>query len=188
MPDATFLAEANVGVYYTDRNPIVPDVFVSFDVEVPADWWDKPNRCYLTWKFGKSPDIVVEIVSNKVGNELDKKLQIYERMGASYYVLYDPSEQLGQEKLRLFELRGGYYFELSEFWMEHANFGVTLWEGPFEGRVDSWLRWCDREGDVLLTGDEIAERESQRAERESQRAERLAALLRAQGIDPDSVT
>ena len=195
LPSAVFLAEANVGVYHNYGSPpIVPDVFVSFDVEVPSDWWDKPNRCYLVWNFGKAPDVVVEIVSNKIGNELETKLHTYENMRASYYVLYDPSGQLGNEQLRVFELRGGAYFELSEFWLEHANFGVTIWEGKFEGRDDSWLRWCDREGNVFLTGDEIAERESQRAEqesqradRESQRADRLAELLKAQGIDPNQL-
>ena len=54
------------------------------------------------------------------------------------------------------------------------------------------MRWCDREGNLLLTGDEQAEQERQRAEHEReraeqeyQRAERLAAFLRAQGINPE---
>ena len=188
LSSSGFLAESNVGIYHTSKQPaIVPDVFVSFDVEVPTDWWDKPNRCYLVWNFGKPPEVVVEIVSNKVGSELETKLQDYEKMRVSYYVLYDPSGQLGEEKLRVFELRGRYYFEISEFWLEHVNFGVTIWEGEFEGRTDSWLRWCDRQGNVLPTGDEIAKQERQKAEQERQRAERLAELLRDQGIDPDDL-
>jgi hypothetical protein len=44
----TFLAEANVGVYYTDLQPsIVPDVFLSLDAQVPENWWEKQNRCYI---------------------------------------------------------------------------------------------------------------------------------------------
>ncbi|MEO0768306.1 MAG: Uma2 family endonuclease [Cyanobacteria bacterium J06649_4] len=191
LPNVRFLAEANVGVYYQSGVPaIVPDVFVSFDVEVPENWWDKPNRCYLVWNFGKPPEIALEIVSNQVGNELSQKLEIYERMRASYYVLYDPAHKLSEKTLRVFELRARHYTELSEHWMEQVQLGLTLWEGAFEGRLDTWLRWCDKEGTVLLTGDEKAERESQRAEQESQRAEqesqradRLAALLKEQGID-----
>jgi hypothetical protein len=161
------------------------DSFVSFDVEVPQDWWEKPNRCYFVWVFGKSPEIVVEIVSNQVGKELVKKLKTYEQMRVSYYALYDPSRQLGAAPLRIFELRGSQYIELPNPWLEQVNLGLTLWQGEFEGRQDTWLRWCDRKGEVLLTGDERAQQESQRAEQAHQRAERLAAILKAQGIDPD---
>ncbi len=48
-----FLAAANVGIYHTTSQPaIVPDVFVSFDVQVPDNWWEKQHRCYLVWNFG----------------------------------------------------------------------------------------------------------------------------------------
>ena len=74
--EQTFLAAANVGVFHTDGQPaIVPDVFLSFDVQVPENWWDKQNRSYLVWKFGKPPEVVIEIVSNKVGDELGNKLK-----------------------------------------------------------------------------------------------------------------
>ncbi|MEW6279388.1 MAG: Uma2 family endonuclease, partial [Candidatus Eremiobacterota bacterium] len=63
---------------------------------------------------------------------------------------------------------------------------LTLWEGTYEGMTATWLRWCDREGQVLLTGIERAELEQARAEEASQRAERLAARLRELGLEPDS--
>ena len=47
------------------------------------------------------------------------------------------------------------------------------------------VRWCDRQGVLILTGEERAEQERQRAEQEHQRAERLAAQLRALGIEPN---
>ena len=84
----TFLAAANVGIYHNLGEPaIVPDVFLSLDVETPQNWWEKAHRCYLVWEFGKVPEIVIEIVSNKVGEELGKKLEIYQRMRVSYYVV-----------------------------------------------------------------------------------------------------
>ena len=62
----TFLAAANVGVFVEARNPaIVPDVFVSLDVQVADNWWDKRHRSYFVWEFGKPPELVVEIVSNR---------------------------------------------------------------------------------------------------------------------------
>jgi hypothetical protein len=63
-----------------------------------------------------------------------------------------------------------------------------------EEQTRLWLRWCDAQGQVIPTGAERAEAESQRAEAESQRAEqdrlakeRLEAYLRSQGIDPDQL-
>ncbi|MHC5612832.1 MAG: Uma2 family endonuclease [Nostoc sp.] len=188
LQSQTFLAAANVGVYHTDGQPaIVPDVFLSFDVQMPENWWEKQNRCYMVWRFGKPPEVVLEIVSNKEGDELGKKLKIYEQMRASYYIVYDPNQQLGEKVLRVYELRGTRYFETSEIWLEQVGLGVTLWEGKFEDRQDTWLRWCYQDGSVLLTGDERAEQERQRAEQAEQRTQLLADRLRAMGVDPDTL-
>jgi hypothetical protein len=86
--------------------------------------------------------------------------------------------------------------------------GLTLWDGTFEGKRATWLRWTDEHGGLIPTGKERAEQaehqllqerqraeqvadqlleERQRAEQEHQRAERLAALLRQAGIDPEQV-
>jgi hypothetical protein len=60
LPQQTFLAVANVGIYYADGTPaIVPDV------KVPENWGQKQNRAYLVWKFGKTPEVVIENVSNQ---------------------------------------------------------------------------------------------------------------------------
>lgn len=84
-PERQFLAAANVGLYYAVRqNPLVPDVFLSLDVQVAEDWWQKKNRVYLTWEFGKPPEVVIEIVSNVVGNEDGSKLRDYARAGVLY--------------------------------------------------------------------------------------------------------
>ncbi|WP_414623056.1 Uma2 family endonuclease [Calothrix sp. CCY 0018] len=183
-----FLAESNVGVYYTDLKPaIVPDVFLSLNVQVPQNWWEKQNRCYMVWRFGKPPEVAIEIVSNKVGDELGEKLRIYEHMRASYYIVYDPTNQLSEEILRIYELRGMRYFQTSETWLEQVGLGLTLWEGEFEARRDSWLRWCDRDGTVLPTGDERAQTAEQRASSAEQRAAQLAEKLREMGINPDTV-
>ena len=197
----TFLLAANVGVFYAVRQPpLVPDVFLSLDVEVPQDWREKKNRTYFVWEFGKPPDVVIEIVSNKEGNELGSKLHDYARMGVAYYLVFDPLQQLGDDRLRSFEQRAGRYQEMSTFWLEAIGIGVTLWDGVFEGKQDQWLRWCDADGTVVPTGAEKAEQERQRAEQERQRAEQerqraeraeakvaqLAERLRAMGIDPDA--
>lgn len=73
--DVPFIAMANVGLFYGIEQPaLVPDVLLSLNVENPQDWSKKENRSYFIWEFGKPPDAVIEIVSNKVGNELGSKL------------------------------------------------------------------------------------------------------------------
>ena len=201
-----FLAAANVGVFPLARNPaMVPDVFLSLDVEVAQDWWQKEHRSYLLWEFGKPPDVVIEIVSNTEGGEADEKRQKYARMRVIYYVIYDPLQQVMPDVLTIYRLSGTDYERQSSPRFPDIGLGVTLWEGTYEGKTDTWLRWTDADGNLILTGKERAEQEyqraeqerldkeqllqqleqeRQRAEQERQRADRLAALLRQLGHDP----
>ncbi|MEJ7710094.1 MAG: Uma2 family endonuclease [Pyrinomonadaceae bacterium] len=72
--DRSFLVAANVGIFSLARGPaIVPDVFLSLDVEIAEDWWQKEHRSYFIWEFGKPPEVAIEIVSNKEGNEDGEK-------------------------------------------------------------------------------------------------------------------
>jgi Uma2 family endonuclease len=166
------LAAANVGVFYGEGQPaIVPDALVSLDVELAADLWPKPNRSYFIWRFGKPPDAVVEIVSNREGGELARKRERYAHLGVAYYVVFDPQRVLGEEMLRCYELRGRTYAPCTGGWLEDIGLGVRLWEGEYEGVRTVWLRWCDQEGNVIPTGAELAEAERARAEEEQRRAE-----------------
>ena len=207
--ERSFVAMANVGLFYAIHQPaIVPDVLVSLDVELPEDVWEKAHRSYMVWVYGKTPEVVVEVVSNRKGGEADDKVALYARIGIPYYVIFDPDEQLGGEKLRLLELHGRNYSEREDSWLPELELGLMLWNGDFEEMGATWLRWCDEEGRPLLTGIERAEREQsraeesqrradeerqradeeqQRADEERQRADQLAARLRAAGIDPDSL-
>ena len=91
----TFLVAANVGVFPEPRNPaMVPDVFVSLDVQVAENWWEKAHRVYFVWEFGKAPDLVLEIVSNREGNEDGRKKLRYARMGVGAHVIYDPWQRV----------------------------------------------------------------------------------------------
>jgi Uma2 family endonuclease len=203
-----FLAAANVGLFFSiRRRPLVPDVFLSLDVQVADDWWAKSHRSYFFWEFGKPPEVAIEVVSNTKGGEDSRKLLQYARMGILYYVIWDPSDQLKAGRLRVFVLRDGAYTPLSEPWFPVVGLGLCAWQGTYEGKEDLWLRWCDREGQPIPTGAERAEqavhekeqaeraheeaaRRAEQAEREreqaARRAELLAARLRAAGIDPDA--
>ncbi|MBW4699697.1 MAG: Uma2 family endonuclease [Aphanocapsa lilacina HA4352-LM1] len=208
-PQSPFLAAANVGLFYgVRRPPLVPDVFLSLNVEIAEDWWQKQNRSYFFWEFGKPPEVVIDIVSNTVGNERGIKLLTYAQMRVQFYAIYDPLQQLGGPVLEVFELSGLRYESRQSAWFEEVGLGLTLWQGTFEGREDTWLRWCDRDRQVIATGAERAEQQRQRAEQERQRAEQqrqraeraeqevdqerrraeaLAERLRQLGIDPDTI-
>jgi Uma2 family endonuclease len=203
-----FWASANVGLYTSvHQPPLVPDVFVSLDVSVPADMHEKQGRTYLAWEHGKVPEVVVEIVSNREGGELDRKLREYARAGVRYYVVHDPRRLLSGDELRVYEpgLAGRYRLR-PDYKLPDVGLSLTLWRGSFEGAEETWLRWCDAEGRLLPTPDERAahaeERAAQaearateaeeraarevaaRAEAEA-RAAQLAAKLRALGVNPE---
>jgi Uma2 family endonuclease len=212
-----FVAFANVGLFNSVREQAqVPDVMLSLDVTLPDDIWEKRHRSYFIWEYGKPPEVVIEVVSNKKGGEASTKLRKYASMGVAYYVIYDPEQQLSNEVLRIFKRNGIAYVQQQALWLEDVGLGLTMWQGRYEDWQDTWLRWCDRSGNILLTGGERAEQERQRAEQERQRAEqerqraeqerqraeqerlareeaeqkvqRLAAQLRALGVEPEDIS
>ena len=159
---------------------------MSLDVQPDENIWRKENRSYFLWKFGKPPEVVVEVVSNKEGGELKRKLRLYARMGVWYYVVFDPEQCVQDSVLRVYGLSIARYFPQQDLDLSEIDLKLTIWDGVFEGLHAQWLRWCDTEGNLLLTGREQAARERQRAEQERQRAERLAEQLRALGIEPEN--
>jgi Uma2 family endonuclease len=173
-----FLACSNVGIFYIARNPaIVPDMLLSLDIEAHPDWWAKEHRSYFLWEFGKSPEVVIEIVSNNVGEERTGKFDKYARVHALYYAIFDPEQILSEELLGIYRLNGFRYepFEIGNF--PEVGLGLTLWEGEFEGMTNRWIRWVDAAGNLIPTGRERAllehaEKEKERAEKEKERAEK----------------
>jgi Uma2 family endonuclease len=155
-----FLADTNVGVFAAlNQPPLVPDVFLSLGVQVAEDWWQKPNRSYFIRILGKPPDVVIEMVSNQEGGEEDYKLQRYARMGIPYYIIFDPLNQLYHGILRVYELDGWTYVARDTPWLPQVGLGLTLWQGRYEGKHEVWLRWCDGEGNLILTGAESVAQE-----------------------------
>jgi Putative restriction endonuclease len=183
-----FAVLANVGLFASAQEPpAVPDVMLSLDVTIPEDLGPKQNRSYFVWRYGKPPEVVVEIVSNREGDELGERLRRYRRIRVAYYVVYDPQRELGGPTLRTFELRGDLYVAIDRPWFEGVGLGLVEWDGAFEGSTSRWLRWCTREGQPVLTGAERAQAAEARAEAAEAQAARLAARLRELGIDPAAV-
>ena len=129
---------------------------------------------------------------------------LYAQIRIPYYVVFDPLQQIrGQNEmngalLRVWSNVSGRYTELTphqgmsevgqSICLEELGLGLTLWSGQFEEEVTRlWLRWCDRDGQIILTGAERADAERQRADAERQRADHLAERLRAMGVNPDEI-
>jgi Uma2 family endonuclease len=199
-PGRPFIAMSNVGLFYaTGRPPFVPDALLSLDVELPGDLWPKAHRSYFTWLYGKVPDVVIEVVSNREGGEDSEKLAGYARVGVRYYVIFDPEGLLGPETLRAYRLEGLAFHKMDEsLWFPDVGLGLQLWNGPYEDHENTWLRWVDAEGRLVATGSEWAslereransereraDSERERAELERRRADQLAEQLRQLGVEP----
>ena len=188
-----FVAMANVGLFYAiHRPPFVPDALLSLDVELPADVKPKPHRSYFVWEYGKAPDVVIEVVSNREGGEDTEKLTGYARIGIRYYAIFDPDRLLKSDVFRYFRLEGLTFRQMDgPAWFPEVGLGLQIWEGHYEDLDCAWLRWVDEQGRPIPTGKERADAEAQRAEAEKQRADaekqradRLAEQLRRLGVEP----
>ena len=197
-PGRPFVAAADVGLFGSvDEPAVVPDIMVSLDVTLPEDCRPKGRRSYFTWVFGKAPDLVIEVVSNREGSEVEKARR-YARLGVRYYVIFDPERWLGERVLRGYVLHGLNYVELLDLsWLEELGMGLVTWQGRFEDMDGLWLRPCGPDKTLLPLPTEVAEaaqsraeaaqaqveEERARAEQERARAERLLARLHELGVE-----
>jgi len=177
-----FLVAANVGLFPDiGGNSVVPDVFLSMDVAIADDWYARRHRTYFFWEFGKAPEIVIEIVSNREGGEDTRKLAQYARMGIDHYVIFDPTLALSGQMLRVYERRAQQFELVETAWFRGVELGVTLWEGMYEGKSATWLRWFDHDHVLIPTGAESTilaeERAAYAAERAASAEERAAFAI-----------
>ncbi len=182
--DKPFLASSNVGIYEKiPTTPIVPDAFLSLDVKPAKNVREKRHRCYMIGIFGKPPELAIEVVSNKIGGEKTQKKLKYARMGIKYYVIYDPERHIYKRKLHAFVLKGQSYHRMtsndSKCWLDDIELGLVIQEGVYDQMPGDWLRWYDKDGTILKTGQELAhteiknsKKEKKRAEKENKRAEK----------------
>ena len=181
-PDFPFVAFANVGLFYgVNIAPLVPAVLLSLNVRLPEDLRPKLNRSYFVWGYGKPPEVVIEIVSNKEGREDTEKLDLYADVRVSNYFIYDPDGFLSDTPLRGYELVRDELKPLEEdrFLLPKSELGLCLWRGRYEDTDATWLRWTDPQWNLIPTGAEKAEAEASRAEAEASRAD--AEASRADG-------
>jgi Uma2 family endonuclease len=183
----------DMGLYTDpDRPPIVPDGFLSLNVERSFD--EDLRLSYLLWEEEVMPIFVLEVVSFKPGGEYTTKLQEYAQMGVLYYVIYHPKRRR-KARLEIHKLTNGRVYELQNanpLWMPEIGLGIGSERANYDDLTREWLYWYDENDRRYPTPYEQIEQERQRADnadraidRERQRADRLAAQLRALGVEPE---
>lgn len=185
-----WFAASDLNLYYDVHHPLWhkrPDWFLSIGVPRLYDQRDL-RRSYVTWQEGQNSHIIIEFLSSGTETEdlgrfhrslepdsanIDTppgKLIVYEQyLRVPHYLTYDRKTQ----HLRYFQLVGGQYREQPpaqsppQVWLSDLQIGLGLWHGSFDDVPGTWLRWCDAQGQWLLS-----------------KAERLAERLRQLGVDP----
>ncbi|MEH1938223.1 MAG: Uma2 family endonuclease [Nostoc sp.] len=216
-PEGEYCIGQDLGIYWRLTDPPekgaeAPDWF--YVPNVPFLLNEQTRRSYVLWQESIAPLIVLEFVSGNGAEERDKtpwkgKFWVYEQViRPPFYGIYEVSKA----SIEIYHLIEGQYQVLPANERGHypiVSLGVELgiWLGVYQNVELPWLRWWDLQGNLLLSGDERAEQESQRAEQErqraeqerqraeqerqraeqeSQRADRLAAQLRSLGVEPET--
>lgn len=186
----------DMAIYHTTganvRVPVVPDGFLSLDVERIKD--GQRRRSYATWEENDVvPILTLELVSHKPGGEYDQKMAIYANLGVLYYIIYNPEfwQRDQHQPLEVYKLtEGRYQQQIGEpYWMPEVELGIGRWQTTLGGVEQEILTWYDEQGHRHLSREEAefnrAEQERNRAEQEQQRRQQLEEFLRSQGIDPE---
>jgi hypothetical protein len=196
------LIASNFGLCATVNEQLVikaPDwVYVPSVKEVISN-----RKSYTPILEGEIPLMVMEFLSDKDGGEYSVKRTypqgrwfFYEQiLQVPIYIIFEPDSGL----LEYYQLENGRYElklpdENGRHWVDAMNLYLGTWQGTKEGHTGYWLRWWDKDGNLLLWAVEQIEQERQRTEQERQRAEqeqqqkeRLMEYLRSQGIDPNNL-
>lgn len=173
-----------------------PDVFVVLGVSA------RERKSWVVWEEGKSPDIVIELLSDKTAHidKAEKKRIYQDQLKVAEYFWFDP---FNADDFSGFDLHRGTYEPIQpdpqgRLFCQRLNLALVRWQGIYEGTEATWLRWATKEGILLPTAQESLEAERQRTESERQRAEierqranaaeaevaRLKALLAETGRSP----
>ena len=205
-PDGQYCIGQDSGIYWRMTEPLergaeAPDWF--YVPNVPPALNGEMRRSYVLWKEYVAPLIILEFVSGNGSEERDNtplpasdnegdgkagKFWIYEQViRPAFYGIYE----VKKASIELYHLvENGFELlaanERGHYPIPQMGVELGIWQGEYLNVELPWLRWWDLQGNLLLTGEERAERERQRAERERQRGDRLAAQLRSLGIEPEA--
>ena len=234
-PNGNYVIGQDSGIYWRETDPPergaeAPDWF--YVAGVPARPDGQIRRSYVLWKEEKIPAIALEFASGNGAEERDRtalveqtngreinkpgKFWVYENIvRIPYYGIFT----IRREELEMYRLSDGAYRPMTpnadgRYEIPPLQVSLGLWHGSYQNQTQTWLRWWDASGDLLLAGQERAEVERRRAEAAEERAardrserqaaeeraardrserqaaeeraRRLAERLKALGIDPET--
>ncbi len=180
----------DMGIYHTTgvspRVPVIPDGFLSLGVERRKNGGSRSS--YVMWEEDYTPPILtLEVVSHSYGDEYEKKLDIYRKLGVKYYVIYNPKfwRRDGHLPFEVYKLvDGDYQLQIGEpLWMAEIGLGIGRAVLPSDRFEREILSWFDERGQRYLTSEEKADIEKQRADIAQEQVELLLAKLRSFGVD-----
>ena len=159
------------------------------------------RRSYTPYLEGEKPSMVMEFISETEGGEYSinphypyGKWYFYEQiLQVPVYVIFHPKTA----ELDVYRLHEGKYQlqtanENGRYWLEEIGLFLGVWKGK-KAEVDAnWLRWWDKQENLLLWGSELLAIERQRAkqaelllEQEKLSKQKLVAKLQEMGINLD---
>ena len=150
-----------MGIYHTTGVnplvPIVPDGFLSLNVERRKG--GNSRSSYVVWEENNIPPILtLEVVSRTPGGEYDQKMQIYQRLGVLYYIVYNPEfwQRDRHQPLEVYRLvEDEYQLQIGEpFWMPEINLGIGRTVTQTGGLEREVLSWYNQQGVRYLTPEE----------------------------------
>lgn len=207
----TVLTPTNYGICATVNGQMTvkaPDWAYIAQITVPRL---QVERSYTPNLEGDVPLVVMEFLSETDGGEYSSKQThpygkwfFYEQiLQVQNYIIFDDNGGL----LEFYRLKGGRYEleqpdENGRHWVREMSLFLGTWQGTRATRGGYWLRWWDGSGTLIPWATERAEQaesEAQQAQEQAQQAqeqaqqakdkvERLAAYLRTQGIDPETLS
>ncbi len=193
LPRQDFFAGGNMFVYYSatqrmNRDFRGPDFFVTLNVDGTLD-----RKAWIVWQEnGRYPDVIVELMSDSTANidKTDKKTLYEQIFKTREYYIYDPYDATSLQGWRLNGQQT--YTEIvadQRGWLfcETLQLYLGTWEGKVLNEVAFWLRFYDKQRNLVLLPKEEAEIEHQRAEMERQQAamERQRAETERQRADAE---
>ena len=169
-PDNRYAIGQDCGIYWKLIDPLVRGA-------ICPDWFYVPNvrptpdgtmrRSYVLWKELVPSLIVLEFVSGDGSEERDQtpmsgKFWVYEQVvRVPFYGIYE----VDPGRIEMYHLVNDHYELLPPNGRGHYpidGLGVELgiWRGLYQTANLPWMRWWDSEGNLLPTGEELAELEA----------------------------
>jgi Uma2 family endonuclease len=161
-PDGQYCIGQDSGIYWTltqppEKGAEAPDWF--YVANVPPLLNGEYRRSYVLWKEKIVPLIAIEFVSGNGDEERDNtpppkagKFWVYEQaIKIPFYAIYE----VRKASVEVYQLINGRYARILPNQRGHfaiAPMGVEL--GIQEKGSIPWLRWWDRDGNLLLTAEE----------------------------------